>query len=99
MRTVQGALFGEEPEKQRPAVPQNRGPRRMVFVRWGDEDAGETPSACLSQEGRPCFRSKENEREETIRTNINLRGTASASSLTEGNECIPEADHRRTAIV
>jgi hypothetical protein len=29
-------FFGEEPEKQRPAVPQNRGPLRAVFVHWGD---------------------------------------------------------------
>jgi hypothetical protein len=32
---VKGAFFVEF-KKAEPAVPQNRGPLRMVFMRWGD---------------------------------------------------------------
>jgi len=45
-----GTLFWEEPEKQRPAVPQNRGHRRIVFVRWGDGTPG-NPERVPESEG------------------------------------------------
>jgi hypothetical protein len=95
-----GTLFWEEPGKQRPAAPQNRGPRRMVFVRWGDGTPGEPRARARVRRRAHAPRERPNGEESTVRKSKRTsRRRSSRGPLAEGDQGIAERQHGRIPVI